>query len=74
MIIQSELHTNMLMYKIVPSRVPEIVYFQCHMQVIFVSVPEQKQDSDSVQFSGNFIVVWFTSTLNNAHAYLQIIH
>jgi hypothetical protein len=42
MIIQSELHTNMLMYKIMPSRVPEIVYFQCHMQVIFVSVPEQK--------------------------------
>jgi hypothetical protein len=42
MIIQSELHTNMLMYKTVPIRVPEIVYFQYRMHVVFVSVPEQK--------------------------------
>lgn len=42
MIIQSELQTNMLMYKIMPNRVPENVYFQYRMHVIFVSVPEQK--------------------------------
>lgn len=41
-IIQSELHTNMLMYKIMPNRVPEIVYRQYRMHVISVSVPEQK--------------------------------
>ena len=57
MIIQSELHTDMLMYKIVPNRVPEIVYFQYRMHVVFVSVPEQKEDSDSIKFSSNFILV-----------------
>lgn len=40
MIIQSELHTNMLMYKIMLSTLPKIVYFQ-RLHVMFVSVPEQ---------------------------------